>query len=341
MAKYGERLIQDLLQQFKGKERIEALLEVVGNQLDQVYEFYENLNLNRALATAQGVQLDRIGSILVLTRAEAGLLIQDNEDYVIDDDTYRYILAYKIMLNNGSATYYDIVRGIKQFYNLDILYSETPDEPASFMLEVGAADANIPLRNILPVKAAGVLCYYRFRLGGAKDAIEVSERLKEFSYDVPECGTVLCGTYWLNATIGNTSEYPINTSTPINGYGYVTDFAGTIPQISTRGRTDSFVAQITAHQERYTITSGESGDSPAGTLPIIATLGGINRVQTGVSSNIAGYVGETNVSGGSAAGTLPDVATLFNSTKAEQRVSVRSEAIPVQAHLCGDVYCGQ
>lgn len=196
MAKYGERMIKDLPQQFRGKERIEALFEVIGKQLNQVKEFYESLNLERALSTAHGTQLDKIGSILVLSRAEAGLLIQDNDDYVVDDETYRCILAYKIMLNNGSATYYDIVRGVKKFYDLEIQYFESPDEPASFMLEVGAADANVPLRHILPVKAAGVLCYYRFRLGGERDAIKVSTELNTFKYDLLECGSSLCGTYW-------------------------------------------------------------------------------------------------------------------------------------------------
>ena len=265
MTKYGDRLINDLPQQFKGKERIEALLQAIGKQLDEVQEFFNSLNIERALATAQGTQLDRIGSILVLTRAEAGLLIQDNEDYVIDDDTYRYILAYKIMLNNGSATYYDIVRGIKQFYNLDIIFSETPEEPAAFMLEVGAADANIPLRHILPVKAAGVLCYYRFRLGGDRDAIKVSTELSSFKYDLLECGTIRCGTHWIRATVGRTDSYEVDASNGADGYNYTPDFTGTIPQTATLGRTsDEINLVVDLVAESYASGAAECGSIRAG-----------------------------------------------------------------------------
>lgn len=268
MAKYGERLIQDLPQQFKGKERIEALLEVIGSQLDEVQAFYESLNLERALATAKGVQLDRIGSILVLTRSEAGLLIQDNEDYIIDDETYRYILAYKIMLNNGSATYYDIVRGIKQFYNLDISYSETPDEPAAFTLEVGVADANVPLRNILPVKAAGVLCYYSFRLGGDRDAIKVSTELSSFKYELLECGMPLCGTQWKTATLGRSDNYEVNASGGTEGFSYKPDFTGTIPQTATLGQNEGDInLKVSLTADGFVDGSAVCGSVRSGMMP--------------------------------------------------------------------------
>lgn len=247
-----------------GKKRIEDLLEVIGKQFDDLKAFYDSLNTERSLATAIGAQLDGIGSIAVLKRSEAGLLIQDNEDFVIDDETYRYILAYKIMLNSGSATYYDIIRSIKQFYNLDITYSETPEDPAAFTLEVGLADANVPLRNILPVKAAGVLCRYAFRLGGDRDAVLVSESLEAFPIDGLECGMPLCGTHWQRATIGRTDEHEVDAEIEVNGYAYNPDLTGTIPQVATLGRTDSIAVNVSMEDAEYTSNPNESGTVRSG-----------------------------------------------------------------------------
>ena len=304
MAKYGERMIRDLPQQFRGKDRIEALFEVIGKQLDQVQEFYNSLNIERALTIAQGEQLDRIGSILVLTRAEAGLLIQDNEDYVVDDDTYRYILAYKIMLNNGSATYYDIVRGIKKFYDLEIQYSESPDEPATFMLEVGAADANIPLRHILPVKAAGVLCYYRFRLGGDRDAIKVSTELDTFKYSLIECGNTFCGMHWKRATIGNTDNFEIGIDRSLTEYGYEPDLTGTLPDIATFGQTEGFVINSNLEVQAFDYHSLTANTTQTGIVPQKTTSGySMENVNLTINSIPEGFTCTTIECGATRAGT--------------------------------------
>lgn len=158
MPKYGNRLSNDLLQQFKGKEKIEALLEVIGNQFDQILSFYESLNLNRALSTAQGAQLDRIGEILVLSREDASKLFNKTE--AIDDDIYRRLLIYKTIMNFGSATYYDIMNCIKiiQGYN-GFRYKEELERPATIIFEteesVGSDAVKQTLKTPIP-KGAGI-----------------------------------------------------------------------------------------------------------------------------------------------------------------------------------------
>lgn len=158
MTKYGELLLQDLPQQFRGKEKIEALLEVIGNQMDEVLEFYESLNLERSLRTAKGETLDKIGEILVLSRSDARKMFNKTE--AVDDDLYRRMLIYKTIMNFGSATYYDIMNCIKVIQGDNgFRYKEELTLPATIVLESDepAASKNVQemLKTPIP-KAAGV-----------------------------------------------------------------------------------------------------------------------------------------------------------------------------------------
>ena len=74
MADYVQKLRDDLVEQFKGKPVIDALMEAVGDELNEVRQFYEDLRDKRNILTAVGKQLDGIGDNAVLTRLEAGAL---------------------------------------------------------------------------------------------------------------------------------------------------------------------------------------------------------------------------------------------------------------------------
>ena len=87
------------------------------------------------IETAEGINLDRIGEIVVLSRADAGLLAAQagNLDFdVIDDARYRKYLKYKILANTSNATYKDIITAVKMIWGVDkVSYSENLDGPAS------------------------------------------------------------------------------------------------------------------------------------------------------------------------------------------------------------------
>ena len=61
MVDYIQKLRDDLVEQFKDKPVIEALMEVVGDELNEVRQFYEDLRDKRNIQTAIGKQLDGIG----------------------------------------------------------------------------------------------------------------------------------------------------------------------------------------------------------------------------------------------------------------------------------------
>ena len=168
MVDYVQKLRDDLVEQFKDKPVIDALMEVVGDELNEVRQFYEDLRDKRNIQTAIGKQLDGIGGNAVLTRLEAGALACTRESvYVLNDDDYRTYLIYKIWKNTNRCTYYDIIRAFKMFWDKPLHYSEDPDVPATMIFETDALTPEDDVSKLLNapfIKAAGVAIH-----GGRKD----------------------------------------------------------------------------------------------------------------------------------------------------------------------------
>lgn len=160
MADYVATLKNDLVEQFRGKANIEALMEVIGAELQQVYDFYDQLRQDRGVHTAVGKQLDGVGDIVVMTRMEAGKLAGDPIPFeVIDDETYRRYLIYKILKNTCDCTYPDIIKAFRMFWDWPLYYKEDPAEPATMIFDTGEMDGTVdttPLFTTPLLRAAGV-----------------------------------------------------------------------------------------------------------------------------------------------------------------------------------------
>lgn len=160
MADYAVLLKSDLLEQFKDKPVISALMDAIGEQLTDVYNFFEALKLERTIERAVGKQLDGIGDIVVLTRKEAGELACIKESvFVLEDEEYRNYLIFKIWRNSNNCTYYDILKAIRMFWPKPLYYSEDPEIPATMILETDTLTPEDHVENLLRapiIKAAGV-----------------------------------------------------------------------------------------------------------------------------------------------------------------------------------------
>jgi len=159
MSDYIKRLQEDLLEQFKGRPKIDALLQVIGRQFNDVFRFYEQIRTETDIDNAVGQQLDGIGDIVVLSRAEAGKLLTGQEATSNpDDETYRRYLIYKILKNTCDCTYADIMKAIGMFWKGPPLrYSEDPDKPATICFDFEASkDLADQALGIPFVKAGGV-----------------------------------------------------------------------------------------------------------------------------------------------------------------------------------------
>lgn len=160
MADFVTKLKEDLVEQFRGKANIEALMEVVGIQLQEVFDFYEQLRTERSVEKAVGKQLDGVGDIAVMTRKEAGQLAGNPIPFeVIDDDTYRQYLIYKILKNTCDCTYPDIIKAFRMFWDRPLYYTEDPEQPATMIFDTGELPGDVdttPLFKTPLIRAAGV-----------------------------------------------------------------------------------------------------------------------------------------------------------------------------------------
>ncbi len=160
MVDYAKKLKADLVEQFKEQPAIDALAEAIGEQLDALCKFYEDLKERRGVQTAVGKQLDGVGDIVVLSRKEAAEMACFREPvYAIADDLYREYLIYKIWKNTNNCTYHDIIKAFRMFWDKPLYYSERIDEPATMTLETGDLAPEDHAEKLLEapfVKAAGV-----------------------------------------------------------------------------------------------------------------------------------------------------------------------------------------
>ena len=201
---YLKFMTSDLLMQFRGencKNNI-VLLSAIAKQLDDLFEMFRQLEEKTFLRRlndnesgdslelgAHGIQLDRIGEIVDLTRKQATFVsskIQsvadiDKSGGISDDTLMSFIkenftmyypgdalsdaefseyLYYKIFLNSSYCTYADVIKSLEMFWSkTPIYYQEDPEEPATIFLSTPGLkpEQNARLFFLAPVvKAAGV-----------------------------------------------------------------------------------------------------------------------------------------------------------------------------------------
>lgn len=86
----------------------------------------------------EGVQLDRIGEIVVLSRQDAGAMI-GNRELADVDAVYRILLKYKAYVNSCRCKPDDIIEATQIIFGAtDIAYSERKDVPATIFLSISA-----------------------------------------------------------------------------------------------------------------------------------------------------------------------------------------------------------
>lgn len=148
---YQEKMIVDLLEQFRGKKNIGAIVAAYARQLQEVYDFLVSLLNLLDLDLCTGAQLDLIGEIVVLSRYDARVMVEQSyEGELLDDDLYRKLIKWKILLNTNDCTYWSIMKGIKMFWDKTPVYYRTdPEVPATIILSTPPLDPSTNPRDLL------------------------------------------------------------------------------------------------------------------------------------------------------------------------------------------------
>lgn len=153
--------MEDIPHQFLAKKNIEILINVFSKQLDELYRVYEELNLITDIDTAEGRNLDYVGTILSLSRKDAAELagFKEDNEHTMSDDLYRKYLKYKRLLNTNDCTYYDMMEGLSLLVgDGEIYYLEKPNLPATVILRAPffSKGKSSGLARVPMVKPAGV-----------------------------------------------------------------------------------------------------------------------------------------------------------------------------------------
>ena len=241
MVDYIESLKNDLVEQFRGKENIEALNEVVAKQLQDVYDFYEQLKNERDVYTAVGKQLDGVGDIAVMTRMEAGQLAGDPIPFdIMDDDTYRQYLIFKILKNTCDCTYPDIIKAFRMFWDRPLYYSESHEYPATMIFDTGEMPGEIhttPLFRIPLLRAAGVTLKLYARTSTEMDPVKI--------------GIASGIGYAVTVTTLPEVERNYQFDTEIGmGYGYSSISEDTLPDLSS-----AYKVTYNAKEKTFSVTT--------------------------------------------------------------------------------------
>lgn len=148
---YTEKLNDDLLEQFRGKRNIGTINASYARQLQEVYAFLSSMLKLLDLDSCVGEQLDIIGEIVVLSRYDARVLVGETDSGgILDDDLYRKLIKWKILLNTNNGTYWDIINGIKMFWDKTPVYYHTdPNIPATIILTTPPLDPATNPRQLL------------------------------------------------------------------------------------------------------------------------------------------------------------------------------------------------
>lgn len=200
--------IEDIPQQFQGKERIEALISAFSKQMEELQQVFTQLDLETDLDSAVGKNLDMVGDIVTLTRKQAGVLAGiDVEDPVISDERYRQFLKYQMLVNTNECTYHDLMDGLALLWDVSpIYYREDESLPAVIILTMPFLTPGgkvVTLGEVPMVKPAGVRIEFEYFI---KAIVEIAFNFWISSYDVPRCNTLVCGTYPHRATLGTIIE---------------------------------------------------------------------------------------------------------------------------------------
>lgn len=148
----GEEWLSDIPQQFKRKRNIEGLIRAISAELDELSEVFQSLVAERDIDSAHGAQLDMLGSIICLTRAEAMSMYSCD----FTDDSYRFLLKFKMLLNTNTCTLEELYNACRKLYGVqNIEFRESQASP-----EIGnqptakPEEASIGLTEVFPAKIA-------------------------------------------------------------------------------------------------------------------------------------------------------------------------------------------
>lgn len=334
-----DKWLQDIPQQFQGKRNIEVIISAFAKQLQELEQVFEDLNTKTDLETATGLNLDMVGTIIPLSRKEAGELAGVGvTDPVISDERYRQFLKYKNLVNTNRCAYYDLMTGLQLLWDVQpVYYIEDPDMPATIILTMPFLKPGgevVRLGEVPMIKPGGVRIEFQYQI---KVVVETLVNWIYRVYDVPLCNTKLCGQYPRRGSLGEILYIETNAELEEIKRLFALTKTGTIRvggrlYNSTTGEiiTEGVEVAINSQFEIEEVTL--SGQILTGTHPTRATNGVFINPEVSVEAD-----NETSVFENRLSGTYPSQATfaslIGSSVEVSRVVSNATADLPISGTL--------
>lgn len=301
-------------------------LDIIGEQTQKVKD-WDNLD------NACGSVLDRYGANFGVDRMG------------MTDEFYRLYIRVQKMSQLSGGDDDTIIRAASELFDVDPTDIELEDVfPAKKRMTVNGVA--IPENRIKMVDqiaaalkrvlAAGVgfmiQLVYIFKF-----TIEVSFELESWSYDVPECNTLYCGTYPCIATKGWMQKVTLEVTFEPDSLCYVPRFAGTYPYASMVGCQCRADIQVGAAVEPVFYDGNLCGDDLCGVIPSEATVGWTQQAGAAESKvSVQRTLYQSKLSG-----TLPTAANVAATVEVDIQQEPEIIGVLSVPPFCNTKYCGQ
>ena len=174
---------------------------------------------------------------------------------------------------------------------LDITHTDT-DEPAD------AYSVEEMERMLRPVKRwAAHLESVSYMI---KRGLVIKRGIAAWTYALPFCGTIRCGTWWMASTLGWSERRALTVRAAPEAFAVSPELSGTLPEVKTVGWSGKGIVRLSGTAEGFSDRLEYAGTVRSGTAAVLSTLGWSER-----SGLAAGARTEAHTAAPELTGTLP------------------------------------
>ena len=294
---------------------IGKLFSIFAWGLDMVQEQAELIRLWDNIDNAHGSVLDRYGANFGVQR------------YGADDSYYRLTIKVKVLSQLSGGDTDTVICAAAELMELELSDIEIEDIfPAKLCIYIDQTlmpPAKLALveRVVWALKriiAAGVsIDVVMYCL--VKNGLTISHKISAWSYFVPECNTIRCGTWWMPSTLGWSENHKLGYSARSEPVIVLPEFTGTLPDIATRGYSLLGSLHLFAEAKGFTDRLEFTGTVRCGTVWAASMLGWSEHRILVVDGKQDVYSVEPEFTG-----TMPDSSTI-GYTEIHNTVSVQDD----------------
>lgn len=246
ITNHTARVRARIRQQFKGKANYDAFLNLMASPAQDIEDALYDLLTLRAIDTAEGDQLDNLGTIVGQERGG------------LDDDTYRLYLRARIGANKSNGTYTDLIRIARLILDgEDVTVVLEPQYPASIVVNIGESP-------IEEDPATALIGFLRdAKAGGVRILLEYLTDTEPFKFAI---FTKLSGAHSIGGTtltVDSTEGFPDTGSLRIDA-----GISGVDETVTYTGRTATTFIGVSAlvdnHSDDAPVTLVRSTDNGFG-----------------------------------------------------------------------------